>query len=58
MTKNIDVLIKTYDDNETILKYYIKEKNKSKDEIDIQWYDNKIKSITNNQKRIEKVLNK
>jgi len=58
MTKDIDVLMKNYNDNQSLLDYYIEEKNKCRNEIDIEWYNNEISKIKSQQMIIEKRINK
>ena len=58
MKKDIINLLSTYDDNEKEIKYHQRLIHKSKDEMDIQFYTNKIKSFKSEQVKIEKKVHK
>ena len=58
MKKDIMNLLSTYDDNEKEMKYYQRLVHKSKNEMDIQFYNNRIKSFKNEQMKIEKKVHK
>jgi len=58
MTTNFDILIKEYDNNDIEIKYYQDLIKTTKDEYVVEMYQYKIKKIQNQQKIIEKRINK